>query len=84
MKSQKFSQKEQASMVQGILLSDMLEHLGIPLKQYFRKTTDSDRLRHIIRCNRCKELTECVHMLMGENIDPEQFCPNCAELKKLI
>ena len=84
MKSQRISRKEQVSMVQGILLSNMLEHLEIPLKYYFRKTSDCDRLRHIIRCNRCSDLKMCVHMLMGEDIDPETFCPNCADLKQLI
>ena len=84
MKSQKISRKEQESMVKGILLNNMLDHLGISLRQYFRMTTDRERLRHIIKCNRCPDPGECVHMLMGEDIDPETFCPNIAELKQLM
>ena len=84
MKTQQISREEQESMVNKTLLSNMLEHLGIPLSQYFRMTSDCDRLRHIIKCNRCSKLGECVHMLMGDNIDPGTFCPNCTELKQLM
>ena len=84
MKTQQISREEQESMVHKILLSNMLEHLGIPLSQYFQMTSDCDRLRHIIKCNRCSKLRECVLMLMGDNIGPETFCPNYTELKKLM
>jgi len=84
MKSLKFSREEQMAMVQGMLLSNMLEHLGISLKKYFRKTADRDRERHILNCRRCSCLKECVHMLLGEDIDPQTFCPNCTDLKLLM
>jgi len=84
MKPQKISREEQVAMVQGMLLSNMLEHLSIPLNQYFRMTSDRDRERHILNCKRCSCLNECVHMLLGEDIDPETFCPNCRDLKRLM
>ena len=84
MKSIKISRKEQEATVQGMLLSNMLEHLGIPLHQYFRKTSDLDREQHIFNCKHCSCLTECVHMLLGEQIDPETFCPNCKDIKRLM
>lgn len=84
MKSQKISREEQEAMVQGMLLSNMLEHLSISLRRYFNMTADSDRQLHISRCKRCSCVRECVHMLMGDTVDPEAFCPNCAELKRLM
>jgi len=84
MKSIKISHEEQVAMVQGMLLSNMLEHLNIPLNQYFRKTSDRDRGRHILNCKRCSCLEECVHMLLGEDIDPVTFCPNCKDIKRLM
>jgi len=83
MKSQ-ISREEQVVMVQGMLLSNMLEHLSIPLNQYFRKTSDCDRERHILNCKRCSCLKECVHMLLGDDINPETFCPNCKDLNRLM
>jgi len=83
MKSQKISREEQVATVQGILLSNMLEHLSISLNQYFRKTSDRDRERHILNCKRCSCLKECVHSLLGEDIDPDTFCQNCKDLKQL-
>ena len=70
MKSIKISHEEQVAMVQGMLLSNMLEHLSISLDQYFRKTSDHERERHILNCKHCSCLKECVHMLLGEENDP--------------
>lgn len=84
MKSIKISHEEQVAMVQGMLLSNMLEYLNIPLNQYFQKITDRDRERHILNCKRCSCLKECVHMLLGEDIDPVTFCPNCKDIKRLM
>lgn len=83
MKTLKISREEQEAMVQGMLLSNMLEHLSISLDQYFRKTSDHERERHILNCKHCSCLKECVHMLLGEDNDPETFCPNCKDLKRL-
>jgi hypothetical protein len=75
--------KDQAERVRGLLLSNMLERLNIPLKDYFKKTSDMDKERHIWACEHCPEPDECEHMLLGENIDPETFCPNYGQLKSL-
>lgn len=83
MKPLKTSREEQMATVQGMLLSNMLEHLSVSLNEYFRKTPGSDRERHILNCKRCSCLEECVHMLLGDEIDPEAFCPNCKDLKKI-
>lgn len=84
MKSKKISRENQVAMVQGMLLSNMLEHLKISLKQYFRKTSYRNRKRHILNCKRCSYIKECVHMLLGEDIEPETFCPNCKAIKRLM
>ena len=84
MKSQEISREEQVATVKGMLLGNMLQYLNIPLDRYFQKTSDSDRERHIFNCRRCSGLRDCVHMLLGEQIDPGTFCPNCTELKRLM
>ena len=84
MKPLKISREEQMTTVQRMLLSNMLEHLSVSLNKYFRKTSGNDRERHISNCKRCSCLEECVHMLLGEDIDPETFCPNCKDLKRLM
>jgi hypothetical protein len=84
MKSIKISHEEQVATIQGMLLSNMLDHLSITLNQYFRKSSDRDIERHILNCKRCSCLNECVNMLLGEDIDPESFCPNCKDLKRLM
>ena len=84
MKSQEISHEEQVATVKGILLSNMLAFLNIPLDRYFKKTTPGDRERHISRCKRCSGLRDCVHMLMGDAIDPSTFCPNAKELRRLM
>ena len=84
MKSQQTSHEEQVATVKGILLSNMLEFLNISLDRYFEKTTPGDRERHISRCRRCSGLRDCVHMLLGDAIDPSAFCPNSRELKQLM
>lgn len=66
-----------------MLLSNMLDHMKIPLHRYFRKTSYRERERHILNCRQCACVRECVHMLLGEAIAPETFCPNCGELEKL-
>ena len=71
-------------MVKGVLLSDMLERLRIPLDQYFQITSERDRVRHIRKCRRCSSLKECVHMLLGEDRNPATFCPNCKDIRRLI
>ena len=83
MKTQKISHKEQEAIVQGMLLSNMLEHLRISLKQYFQKTSYRERERHIFNCKHCSRLKECVHMLLGVDIDPKTFCSNSKDLKRL-
>jgi len=75
--------KEQADRVRGLLLSNMLDRLNIPLKDYFQKTSDMDKERHIWACEHCPEPDECEHMFLGEDIPPETFCPNYDELKNL-
>ena len=77
------SRKEQHSRIRGLLLSNMLDRLNIPLKSYFRKTSDLDKERHIWKCEHCPEPGECESMFLGEDIDPETFCPNYDELEKL-
>jgi len=84
MKTQVISREEQVAVVKGMLLSNMLEHLGISLDEYLHQTTDGDRERHIYRCKRCSGLRQCVYMLCGEDIDPKSFCPNCEELMRLM
>ena len=84
MKSQEKSCEEQVTTVKGVLLSNMLEHLDIPVDRYIRMTSDQERERHIYKCKRCLGLRDCVHMLLGEQIDPETFCPNFEELKRLM
>lgn len=75
--------KEQAERIRGLLLSNMLDRLKISPKKYFRNTSDMDKERHIWACEHCPEPDECEHMFLGEDIDPETFCPNYDELKKL-
>jgi hypothetical protein len=77
------ARKDQAERVRGLLLSNMLERLNIPLKDYFKKTSDMDNERHIWACEHCPEPDDCEHMFLGENIDPETFCPNYDQLKSL-
>ena len=75
--------KEQNERIRGLLLSNMLDRLNIPLKSYFRNTSDLEKERHIWRCEQCRELEDCEHMLFGEDIEPNTFCPNNPELEKL-
>jgi len=75
--------KEQNDKIHGLLLSNMLDRLNIPLKSYFRNTSDLEKERHIWRCEQCRELEDCEHMLLGDDIDPITFCPNNPELEKL-
>lgn len=77
------NRKNQRERVRGLLLSNMLERLNIPLQKYFRSTSDLEKERHIWRCEQCRQLDECEHMLLGEDIPPDTFCPNNAELEKL-
>ena len=72
------------AMVEGVLLCNMLEQLRISLDQYFRMTSYRDRENHIANCKRCSCIRECVHMLLGEDIDPGTFCPNSKDLKRLM
>ena len=83
MSVQQICREEQVIAVKGMLLSNMLEYLGVSLDRYFRMTSSEDRACHISRCQGCARLRECVHMLMGEVIDPETFCPNCDALKRM-
>jgi hypothetical protein len=80
---QEFSREEQEATVKGMLLSNMLEHLEISLDRYFRKTSYPDRECHIQRCRQCACVRECVHMLLGEAIEPETFCPNFVDFEPL-
>ncbi len=80
---QEISCEEQEAMVKGMLLSNMLEHLKVSLDRYFRKTSFPDRESHIQRCRQCACVRECVHMLLGDSIDPETFCPNSEALAQL-
>lgn len=75
--------KEQNEKIHGLLLSNMLDRLNIPLKTYFHNTSDLEKERHIWRCEQCHELEDCEHMLLGEDIEPNTFCPNNPELEKL-
>ena len=75
--------KEQAERIRGLLLSNMLDRLKISPKEYFRKTSDMDKERHIWACEHCPEPDECEHMFLGEDIDPGNFCPNYDELESL-
>lgn len=75
--------KDQTDRVRGLLLSNMLDRLNIPLKDYFQKTSDMDKERHIWACEHCPEPDECEDMFLGEDIEPETFCPNYDELKKI-
>ena len=84
MKSQEICREEQAARVKGMLLSNMLEYLNIPVDRYFQMTSDQERETHIYRCKGCLCLRDCVHMLLGEQIDPAAFCPNFGELKRLM
>ena len=77
------NRKKQHERVRGLLLSNMLERLNIPLKNYFRSTSDLEKELHIWRCEQCRQLEECEHMLLGEDIAPDTFCPNNAELEKI-
>jgi len=77
------SRKDQVTRIQGLLMSNMLDRLNIPLKDYFRKTSDLDKERHIWSCEHCPEPEDCEHMFLGEDIEPETFCPNYDELEKL-
>ena len=77
------SREEQEATVKGMLLSNMLDHLKVSLDRYFRKTSFPDRECHIQRCRKCACVRECVHMLLGESIDPESFCPNSEALAQL-
>lgn len=72
---------EQAQRVQGLLLSNMLDRLNIPLDKYFSKTSDLDKERHIWSCERCSDLEQCEDMFLGEDIKAETFCPNYSELE---
>ena len=75
--------REEVGRIQGLLLGDMLNRLNIPLKRYFHKTNDIDHERHIWKCSNCSNPEQCQKMLLGEDIDPDTFCPNYHELKKL-
>jgi hypothetical protein len=77
------SRKDQEVRIRGLLMSNMLDRLGIPLKKYFRKTSDREKERHIWLCEHCSRSDECEHMLLGEDIDPETFCANIDELKNI-
>jgi len=80
---QETSREEQEAIVKGMLLSNMLEHLELSLDCYFRKTSFPERECHIQKCRRCACVRECVHMLLGESIDPDTFCPNSEDLAQL-
>ena len=76
--------KEQHNRIHRLLLSNMIDRLKIPHETYFRKTSDLDKERHIWACEHCPEPEECGDMFLGDDsIDPENFCPNYDELKKL-
>ena len=77
------SRKELNSRVRRLLLSNMIERIGIPLDKYLRKTSDLDKERHIWACEHCPEPDDCEHMFEGEEIDPHTFCPNVDELEKI-
>lgn len=77
------SRKEMTGKIQSLLLCNMLDHLSISIKSYFRKTSDLDKERHIRICQNCTNPEVCERMLLGENIDPDSFCPNYHELKYL-
>lgn len=84
MKSQDICSEEQVAKIKGMLLSNMLEYLDIPFEQYVRNTSDSDRENHIKKCKHCSCLRECVHMLLGDSIDPASFCANYPDFKHLM
>jgi len=75
--------KSQDARIQRLLLIDMVDRLNIPREHYYRKTSDLDKERHIWACERCPKPEECEHMFLGEDINPESFCPNYGELEKL-
>jgi len=77
------SRKDQDARIQGLLLSNMIDRLNIPRENYFRKTSDLDKERHIWACERCAKPGECEDMFLGEDIKPETICPNYNELEKL-
>jgi len=77
------SRKDQLERVRRLLMSNMLDRLNIPLKDYFRKTSDLDKERHIWACEHCPEPDECGDMFLGKDTEPKTFCPNYDELKNL-
>lgn len=78
------SRKQQKARIKGLLLSNMLGRLNIPLKKYDRKTSDLDKERHIWLCEHCAKPEECERILLGEDINPRGFCPNFEELEKIM
>ncbi len=77
------SRQQIIKRIRSLPLSEMLVRLNIPLSRYLRKTSDLDEERHTWVCEHCPNPEECQHMLQGENVDPETFCPNYNELKNL-
>ena len=75
--------RDTTARIQELLLCDMLERIHINRKDYFHKTTDQDKERHIQECENCAKPEECERMLLGEEIDPHTFCPNIDELENL-
>ena len=75
--------RDQIARVRQLLLSNMLERLNISFNRYDRMTSDMDKERHIWACEHCPKPGECERMLLGEDIDPNTFCPNYLRLKQL-
>ena len=77
------AEEEHDQRVRQLRFGDMLDHLNIPLKKYDHKTSDLVQEMHIWRCEHCPDPESCEHFFAGEDIDPNMFCPNYEELKKI-
>ena len=77
------ARKDQQARINGLLLSNMIQRLNIPFRKYTESTTDLEKEKHIWSCQRCHDLGECESMFLGKETDPQNFCPNFDDLKKI-
>jgi len=77
------ARKDQHSRIKGLLLSNMIQRLDIPFSKYTHSTTDLEKEKHIWSCQHCHDLGECESMFLGKKTNPQGFCPNFDELKKI-
>jgi hypothetical protein len=63
--------------VKSLRLSKMLEHLGASIDAYIKHVPAPDIEQHILRCQGCKNLSQCDACLRDRRFVADMhFCPN--------